>query len=133
MAKHNKIGEIGEDLAEKYLKKKGYFILKRNYRTKYFEIDIICTFYAPACLGFISGGHKSLVFVEVRTKTNEDFGRPEESINKDKKKKLLKAAKLYVAFNDFEGNYRVDVICVVLNKEGNKLKRISHYENIDLI
>lgn len=128
MANHNKVGEIGEELAVKLLKKKGYKIIKKNYRTKYAEIDIICK---PKnnFLDVMRNISKPLVFLEVRTKTGEKFGRPEETINKKKLWKLKQNAKAFVTFNNYEGQYRVDAICIVLDVNKN-LKRINHYKNI---
>lgn len=116
---HLKVGEMGEKLACKYLKKKGYRIISKNYRNKFFEIDIV------------ANKKNVLHFVEVRTKTSEIFGLPEETVNYKKKKKLIKSAKGFVGFNNYKGKYQIDLICIVLNKE-NKLERLSFYDNIDI-
>jgi len=62
------LGDRGEDIAAKYLQQQGYRIVQRNYRSRYGEVDIIC-----AQQGI-------LVFVEVKTRTSNAFGFPEESI-----------------------------------------------------
>ncbi len=111
-------GKLGEDIAENYLKKKGYKIIARNYRNKYGEIDLVVQ------------DKSSLVFVEVRTRRNERFGSPEESINSKKKRKMFKNTKAYIAFHNFKEKYRMDVICVVLSRD-RKIKRINHYQNIE--
>lgn len=110
-------GRLGEQLAKEYLQKKGYKIIEQNYKTKYAEIDLVA-----------KKGDK-LVFVEVRTKGNEQFGTPEETINHKKKMKLIWNAKAYVAKKKYKGAYRIDAICIVLG-ENEKPKRISHHENI---
>lgn len=122
MARHNVVGRIGEDVAVTFLKSKGYKILDKNFKTKYTELDIVCK---PSRL--IKG--KDLVFVEVRTKTGERFGTPEETINFKKKKKLMRSVKFYLTFNRGIKKYRVDVICIVLNRDLT-VKRLSHYKNI---
>ena len=113
------VGEMGENVAEDFLREEGYKILDKNYRTKYFEIDIIAK------------KKDVLHFVEVRTKTNEKFGSPEETIDYKKKEKLLRSAKAYTTFNDCKGKYQVDVICIVLDGLGN-VDRLNYYQNIDL-
>src|SRR3989344_6548017 len=83
MSQHNEVGKIGEDLARVYLEKQGYKILEKNYKTKYAEIDLI----AEKSKGFFTG--KDLVFVEVRTKIGENFGSPEDTLDKRKLYKVL--------------------------------------------
>ena len=70
--KNLEVGRIGEAIAKKYLRKRGYKIIEENYKTKYAEIDLIARY------------KNALVFVEVRTRIGERFGTPEESINRDK-------------------------------------------------
>ena len=112
-----KIGNLGEDIARQYLKRKGYVIIEYNHRNKYAEIDLI------------TRKRKTLIFVEVRTKTNEQFGRPEESIDKKKIYRLIRNAKAYLGKMHYEGLARIDAVCIVLSEEGT-CRRITHYENI---
>jgi putative endonuclease len=114
------IGALGEAAAERYLRKKGYRIVTQNYRTKYSEIDLIFS------------DKENLVFVEVRTKSQERFGAPEESIKADKIRRLIWAAAAYVARKEYKGSYRIDAVCVVLD-EAKDVQRLSHYQNITLI
>lgn len=111
-----KTGSAGEMIAKKYLEKKGYKIIEQNYKTKYGEIDLI------------GRKGKEFVIIEVRTKTGEDFGTPEESLTKKKIKKVWLNALAYAGKNGI-GNYRVDAVCVVL-KYGGGVERVEHYENI---
>lgn len=120
MSQHNEVGKIGEDLAKDFLEKQGYKILEQNYRTKYAEIDLV------AERGFFK---KELIFVEVRTKIGENFGSPEDTINKTKLKKVLQNARAYAAFKDWQGPCRIDAICIVLNQNCS-VQRLNHYENI---
>ncbi len=128
MARHNEVGKIGEELAVKFLKKKGYRILERNYRRKWCEVDIIAE--KPAKRRIFGDSEEGiLVFVEVKTRRGERFGAPEESVDWRKKKQLARSARAFVSFNNYPGRYRVDVVCVVLGDDW-KPVRIDHYENI---
>ena len=108
-------GSEGEEIAVEYLRTKGYQILEKNYSVKFGEIDLIIA------------KDNVLVFVEVKLKTTDDFGTPEEMIGK---------GKLYLMQNpEMESLYdifRIDAVCIVgLPSQGfGEVKRISHYENI---
>ena len=115
--KNLEIGHRGEQTAKIYLQNKGYRIIEENYRTKYAEIDLI------------AGDKGILVFVEVRTRKDERFGSPEDSINRDKMRKLTRNAEAYAVRKRYTKKYRIDVICIVLNGE-EETRRIDHYENI---
>jgi len=123
MSQHNDVGKIGEDLAKKYLEKEGYKILEQNYKTRYAEIDLV----AEKAMKFLN--KKTLVFVEVRTKIGENFGSPEDTINKAKLWKVLQNAKSYTAFKKWDGPARIDAVCIVL-KPDYKIDRLTHHENI---
>lgn len=77
------LGKYGEELASVYLKKVGYKIIERNFRIRGGEIDIIA----------LEG--KTLVYVEVKTRTTKQFGEPEEAVTWWKLKFLERAAKFY--------------------------------------
>ncbi len=79
-----KPGEKGEGLAEKFLKKMGYKIIERNFRTRLGEIDIIAD----------DGG--TLVFIEVKSRESIAYGRPFEAVDYFKKRKIVNAALLYL-------------------------------------
>jgi putative endonuclease len=115
------IGKIGEDSACKFLIKKKYKILFRNYREKFDEIDII----ARSFDGF-------LVFVEVKTlKENVGYLIPEDNLTKDKLKKISRACRLFAnSHKEFVGDrgWRIDLIAITLKKK--ESSTISHYENI---
>lgn len=106
---------MGESLASEYLLGKGYQMLKRNFRTRFGEIDIV------------ADKDGVTVFVEVKTKVGEDFGSPEEMINRRKINQVKKMAIVYLEGK--ETKCRLDAIAVVLNKEG-KVTRLTHYENV---
>ena len=131
MAEHNYVGKIGEDLARKYLEENGYKIIEQNYKTKYAEIDLV----AEKSSGFLK--KSILVFVEVRTKVGEQWGSPEDTINKAKLWKVLQNAKSYAAFKKWQGPERIDAVCIVLKpfRPGSgqadySVVRLTHHENI---
>ena len=102
------IGNIGEDIAVKWLvKNKNYNILDRNYSTGYGEIDIIAE------------DGKALVFIEVKLRNGTDFGYPYEAVNKNKQRRICKAALRYVQekYNNDDINMRFDV-AEIINKDG---------------
>ena len=92
----------GEDLAGKFLKKSGYKILKRNYVSKYGEIDIVA----------YDRGTFSLV--EVKTRQSENYGPPELAATREKRKRIIKASLNYLAINHIDGiDYRFDVVSIL--------------------
>lgn len=98
------IGKYGEDIAEDYLKKQGYFILSRNFRSHHGEIDIVAK------------DNSSIVFIEVKTRYSNYYGIPCESVNRYKQMKLCKVAKYYIYLNKLTTcNFRFDVLEVFLN------------------
>jgi len=125
MAEHNYVGKIGEDLARQYLEKEGWKIIEQNYKTKYAEIDLV----AEKPVGLLGLGKPTLVFVEVRTKVGEQWGTPEDTINKAKLWKVLQNAKSYAGFKRWQGAQRIDAICIVL-KADFSVSRLTHHENI---
>ena len=111
------LGRWGEKRCEKFLKSKGLKTLTRNFRCKTGELDLVMV-----------DTDKSLVFVEVKTRANEDFSPSESAINKAKKTRMNKAAKYFLACNDIEDRpYRFDVVTIVLGQKGRP--QIRHYEN----
>jgi len=115
--KRRDTGIRGEKLAKDFLKKRGYHILETNYRCPEGEIDIVAR-------------HKdSLVFIEVRTKTSLEFGRPEESITLAKQARMRATASQYrQTHNDLPPQWRIDVVAIELDQRG-KLSRIELIEN----
>ena len=111
------IGKLGEKLAQKFLKKRGYRIRETNFRCREGEIDVIAQ------------QKDSLVFIEVRTKSNLDFGTPEESITQSKKERLIASALTYIDTHQaLPPLWRIDVVAVEVDDRG-KTKRIELIEN----
>lgn len=113
--KKTEIGQLGENAACQYLKKKHYRILSRNYRKKYGEIDIIAQ------------KANKLTFVEVKTRSGTDYGMPSEAVNFYKQQKIIKTAQAYLLEADFDGEVTFDVLEVFLS-DGRVLS-IHHIEN----
>lgn len=115
-------GEYGEWLAKKYLKKKGYFFLSKNWRSKKnnkLEIDLIFK------------DQEILVFVEVRARSTSNLVTGYESINYKKKQTLKRAFMAYLREEkNIPANYRFDVIEIDLPDDNSSDKFIYHHENI---
>ena len=111
------IGNFGENEAEKFLRKNGYKILERNYATKLGEIDIIAQKDDYIC------------FVEVKTRSNENYGTPRDAVNYHKQKKIISVAKYYMLTKNKDMFLRFDVIEVVVNKDKTKVEKIEHIED----
>ena len=114
MSKHSKIGVKGEQIAEEFLLNKGYIILHKNWRSGKKELDLIA----------LKGD--TVVIVETKTRTNFDFGFPEESVNKKKQQFLKSAAEAFTAANPQYPYVRFDIVSILLN--GDKAEEILHFE-----
>jgi len=116
--KNKQKGELGEGVAVNYLVKKGYRVLERNYRCRYGEIDIIAK------------KNDNLIFVEVKTKTSDFFGAPEEMVDDCKLEKINNTIDYFMGERKGgdEINIRVDVIAVKIDRRG-RLESIKHIEN----
>lgn len=110
------VGKNGEDEAVEYLKSKGYYILERNFMCMQGEIDVIAV------------DKNYIVFVEIKSRTNMEYGLPSESVTRKKLKHILRAAQYYLYIKNFENqDIRIDVIEVYLKENKyyfNHLKQI---------
>ncbi len=95
------LGREGEDRAAQFLKKQGYKILERNYSTPQGEIDLIAL-------------HRGeVVFVEVKTRTNDAYGAPELAVNPRKQQRMVKAALGYIKYKKLhQVPCRFDVVAI---------------------
>lgn len=117
-----RVGKIGERITAEYLRSKGYEIIKQNYRAhRYGEVDIIS----------LSPDKKRVVFVEVKTRISDRFGRPEEAITKSKLSELRKMVDYYYQFSQTNLVPQIDVVAVVLNSDESVVS-LEHIENITL-
>ena len=106
IARHLQRGASGEKLACRFLRREGYKILYRNFRGRTGgEIDIVCR------------DGDTLVFVEVKTRTREDFGRPFEAIHADQQRRIFRGALAWLRMLDNPDIFfRFDVVEVVMGE-----------------
>ena len=113
--RHNqRIGKWGETAAREFLLQRGYVILAQNFRTPYGEIDLV------ARQGDVT------VFIEVKTRTSDQMGLPEESITPRKRQQMLACAECYAAENEID-HWQIDVLSVE-GRPGSK-PVITYFEN----
>lgn len=112
----NPLAREGEEAAVNYLKNKGYKIINRNFRARNTELDIVAIH------------NNTLVFIEVKTRTSDKFGKPIEQISFWKLKSLIKAAEFYkITHNNLPDLMRIDAISI---KYDLGKPSIEHRENI---
>jgi putative endonuclease len=108
-----KTGNIGESLAAEFLTEKGFEILERNYRHKHAEIDLIVQ------------RKDWVLFVEVKTRTSNSFGEPEDFVDNRKINKIFEAAEEWIYSMDWHGHIRFDIVSVKLGSQ----TIIEHFED----
>lgn len=98
----NDLGKTGEQIAIQYLVEQGYAILDTNWRVGKVEADIIA--------------HKEgwIVFVEVKTRTDNRLSRPEEAVNSKKQKAYIRLANAYILQKQLAEEVRFDIIAIVI-------------------
>lgn len=112
---HTDLGRIGEDKAVAFLESRNMVILDRNYRFMRAEIDIVAS------------TDREIIFVEVKTRRNRNFGEPEDSIDDNKKRQLFKVAGAWMHERRMEGApARFDVVTVM--NPGQSNEAINHIE-----
>ena len=114
MAKHNELGKEGEKLAEEFLLKNGYQILEKNWRFKKAEVDIIAK------------KNEILAIIEVKTRSSNYFGNPQDFVNQKKIKLLVEAIDQYVISKELDLEVRFDIIAILKN---NNSYEIEHLED----
>jgi len=114
MAKHNELGQLGEEMAVDHLLANGYTILARNYRYLKAEVDII------ARKGDI------LAVAEVKTRSTADFGNPQDFVKRKQIQRLVEAVDYYVNHHQLDVEVRFDIIAIV--RKGKSFE-IEHLEN----
>ncbi len=111
------IGALGEKIAAEYLTGLGYMIRERNFRLREGEIDIIAE------------KDDFLVFIEVRTRTSNSYGTPEESVTAQKKGRLITLAEAYIEDrDDLPSSWRIDVVAIELGPK-REVSRLEIIEN----
>ena len=114
MATHNELGEKGEKIAAEFFQKNGYQLLEQNWRFKKAEVDIIAL------------KHDTLAVVEVKTRSSNYFGNPQDFVNSKKIKLLVEAINEYVTSKNLDVEVRFDIIAILKN---NDTFEIEHLKN----
>jgi len=111
-------GGKGEDIAQTFLKQKGYTIVERNFSARTGEIDLICL------------DNDEIVFVEVKTRRTTEYGYPEESVDDSKLNRIAHTAEIFLSKKKW-GNrpHRIDVISINLQDIP---PSIMHFESVDM-
>lgn len=113
MAKHNELGRKGEEIAKDYLMNKGFDILELNWRLGRKEIDLI------ARMGEL------VVIVEVKTRSTDFYGNPEDAVTRTKQNFLIKAADAYAQTLDFDAEIRYDIISIVTRGNSHSINHLE--------
>lgn len=114
--RRQRLGRLGERLAAETLAARGYTIVARNWRCPTGEIDIVAQ------------EGDSLVVVEVRTRSGDAYGTPEESVTPAKQAKLVELGQTYVQEHGWDGPWRIDVVALQFNRSG-RLQRLTVIES----
>jgi putative endonuclease len=111
------LGRWGEHQCEKFLRRKGLKTLTRNYTCNAGEIDLIMV-----------DKDRAIVFVEVKTRLDEQFTPTEDVVNKTKADKMAKTSRYFISMHDIADRpYRFDIVTVTLGRRGSA--DIRHYKN----
>lgn len=115
MASHNELGRRGEALAKAHLENTGYEVLDENWTYGKAEIDLIAY------------KDRTLIFVEVKTRTGTGFGQPEDFVDARKQKLMAGAADEYIDLMDHQNEVRFDIISILFRADGSH--RLTHIED----
>ncbi|MDF2431291.1 MAG: putative endonuclease [Mucilaginibacter sp.] len=115
MAQHLDLGRKGENLAKSHLENTGYEILDENWTHGKLEVDLIAY------------KDKVIIFTEVKTRTGNSFGEPEDFVDARKQKLLLEAADEYIYLMNHQGEVRFDIISVLFDRKNNYI--LNHIED----
>ena len=114
------LGKLGELVAARYLTRQGYRLIERNFKARYGELDIICT------------KDDTLVFVEVKTRIGEEFGKPEESVTPRKLREVVKTAQYYkLLHEELPESMRIDVIGIQFD-DSDTPSYFNHIQNVTM-
>ena len=113
MAEHYELGKKGEQLAIDYLIKHGYKIVERNWRFQKAEIDIIAR------------KEETLISVEVKTRSTNNFGNPQDFVNPKKIKLMVLAMNEFVLKKDLDVEVRFDIMAITKNKRSFDIEHLE--------
>jgi putative endonuclease len=112
MAQHNLLGNKGEMLAARYLAGEGLAILEYNWRSGHKEIDLIAK------------ERDIYVFIEVKTRRNENFGDASEAVTPQKMSNIIAAAEAYIKKKEIDAPIRFDIVTIVGNGDTHEIEHI---------
>lgn len=107
------LGDLGERFALRYLEKKGYQVIVKNYRFQRNEVDLVCE------------EVDVLIFVEVKTRQTAQIGPPWKAVTRQKQKQIIKCANQYLIENDLDKEARFDIVSIVHNSKGTFIEHIE--------
>jgi putative endonuclease len=115
------LGRRGEALAARHLRRNGYKVLYRNYKTPHGgEVDLVCR----------DKARRELVFIEVKTRTRSDFGRPADAVTPDKQRLIARGAMAWLRLLDNPDLiFRFDIVEVIVDPAAPRKPEITIIEN----
>jgi len=113
MAIHNELGKKGEKIAVKFLLKKKYLIKEQNWKYKKKEIDIIAL------------KNDILIVVEVKTRSTDEFEKPQDAVTKKKQRFIIQATNAYIEKYDLYNEVQFDIISIIVRDSGNEIEHIE--------
>lgn len=118
------LGRLGEDIAVKYLKKKGYKILQRNFERK-------TSRFLKSEIDIVAKRDNIISFIEVKSLRNGEFIAPEQKVGPRKKRKLIRTGEAWLIKNKvpIDSKWQIDIISIIFDLGGRSTK-LSHFENI---
>ena len=115
MATHNDLGRKGEALAKAHLEANGYEVMDENWVFGKAEVDLIAY------------KDRVIIFTEVKTRTGNGFGEPEDFVDARKQKLLVQAADEYIYLMNHQGDVRFDIISILFDRNSNY--KLNHIED----
>lgn len=115
MAHHNQFGRKGEELAKAFLEAADYEILEENWTFGKSEIDLIAF------------KDSRIIFIEVKTRSSNSYGDPEDFVLFPKKRQITRAADEYIHLMSHQGEVRFDIISILFNGGGQHV--LNHIED----
>jgi putative endonuclease len=113
MSQHNDLGKKGEEIAASYLIEEGYSIIQQNWRFGKDEIDIIAE------------KDKFVVIVEVKTRSSSFYGEPEDAVDNQKQRFLIRATDAYVNQKEIDLEVRFDIISIIFESGKHTIRHIE--------
>ena len=112
-ARHHRLGREGERRARHHLSRSGYRVLEANYRNQKAEVDLIAR------------RGQTVVFVEVKTRSSDGFGAPQDFVTHKKKRLLIQAARAFMREKGWDSPVRFDIIAILKKPSSYQLEHIE--------